>query len=126
MNKGGSKPVFKGAPSACLTAFGAMASQPVMPANARSSETPLHHALCQLQVQDKRKELLTAKMHDYYKAEPKALHADAKAIALKEWKLLDDEHRSVYQERAAGTAASCLKMHTLRVAPAGLQRKYVP
>ncbi|KAL3147456.1 hypothetical protein ABBQ38_014514 [Trebouxia sp. C0009 RCD-2024] len=76
MNKGGSKPVFKGAPSACLTAFGAM-------------------------VQDKRKELLAGNMHDYYKAEPKTLQADAKAVALKEWKLLDEEHRSVYQERAA-------------------------
>ncbi|DBA78417.1 TPA: hypothetical protein ACH3X2_007913 [Trebouxia sp. C0005] len=77
MNKGGAKPVFKGAPSACLTAFGAM-------------------------VQDKRKELLEdGKMQDFYKSEPKSLQADARSAALKEWKLLDEEHRSLYQERAA-------------------------
>ncbi|DBB00824.1 TPA: hypothetical protein ACH3X1_000752 [Trebouxia sp. C0004] len=77
MNKGGSKPVFKGAPSACLTAFGAM-------------------------VQDKRKELLgDSKMQDFYKSEPKSLQADARSAALKEWKLLDEEHRSMYQEHAA-------------------------
>ncbi|KAL0046964.1 hypothetical protein WJX82_003155 [Trebouxia sp. C0006] len=77
MNKGGSKPVFKGAPSACLTAFGAL-------------------------VQDKRKELLEdGKMQDFYKSEPKSLQADARSAALKEWKLLDEEHRCMYQERAA-------------------------
>ena len=56
-----------------------------------------------LQVQDKRKELLAGEMHDYYRAEPKVLHTDAKTVAVKAWKLLDEEHRSAYQERAAGT-----------------------
>ena len=60
-----------------------------------------------MQVQDKRKHLLQdAKMHDYYKAETKYLQADARSAALKEWKLLDEEHRAVYQERAAGTVHS--------------------
>ena len=54
-------------------------------------------------MQDKRKELLAGEMNNYYRAEPKSLQADAKAVAIKEWKLLDEEHRSAYQERAAGT-----------------------
>lgn len=58
------------------------------------------------QVQDKRKELLAGEMHDYYRAEPRVLQTDAKAVAVKEWKLLDEEHRSAYQERAAGTLLS--------------------
>lgn len=53
-------------------------------------------------MQDKRKELLEGEMREYYKAEPKSLQADAKSMAVKEWKLLDEEHRSGYQERAAG------------------------
>ncbi len=54
-------------------------------------------------MQDKRNELLEdGKMQDFYKSEPKSLQADARSAALKEWKLLDEEHRSMYQERAAG------------------------
>ena len=53
-------------------------------------------------MQDKRKELLEGEMRECYKAEPKSLQADAKSMAVKEWKLLDEEHRSGYQERAAG------------------------
>ena len=41
MNKGGSKPVFKGAPSACLTAFGALVSPSATLALASSSQQPL-------------------------------------------------------------------------------------
>ena len=63
---------------------------------------PFTCVLIMLQVQDKRKELLAGEMGDYYRAEPKVLQADAKAVAVKEWKLLDEEHRSAYQERAAG------------------------
>ena len=58
-------------------------------------------------MQDKRKELLAGEKLDYYRAEPKSLQADAKAVAIKEWKLLDEEHRSAYQERAAGTWLIC-------------------
>ncbi len=55
-------------------------------------------------MQDKRKELLEdSKMQDFYKSEPKSLQADARSAALKEWKLLDEAHRSMYQERAAGS-----------------------
>lgn len=54
-------------------------------------------------MQDKRRELLAGEMLDYYRAESKSLQANAKAVAVKEWKLLDEEHRSAYQERAAGT-----------------------
>lgn len=58
-------------------------------------------------MQDKRKELLEDnKMQDFYKSEPKSLQADARSAALKEWKLLDEEHRSTYQERAAGNATA--------------------
>lgn len=46
MNKGGSKPVFKGAPSACLTAFGAMVSPSMDPYKGQVCKTPLLHALC--------------------------------------------------------------------------------
>lgn len=65
-------------------------------------------------------------MHDYYKAEPKTLQADAKAVALKEWKLLDEEHRSVYQERAAGTLLLCASnCKPCETALAGFQRNHV-
>ena len=53
-------------------------------------------------MQDKRKELLEGEMYQYYRAEPKSLQADAKSLAIKDWKLLDEEHRSAFQERAAG------------------------
>ena len=52
---------------------------------------------------EKRKELLgDNKMQAFYQAEPSALQADARSAALKEWKLLDEQHRTVYQEHAAG------------------------
>lgn len=73
-----------------------------------------------LQVQDKRKELLAGEMVDYYIAEPKVLQADAKAVAVKEWKLLDEEHRSAYQERAAGTRL----IHVLQPLPLQACKKF--
>ncbi len=63
-------------------------------------------------MQDKRKELLEdSKMQDFYKSEPKSLQADARSAALKEWKLLDEEHRSMYQERAAGSLPTVPVLH---------------
>lgn len=65
-------------------------------------------------------------MRDYYKAEPKALQADAKADALKEWKLLDEEHRSAYQERAAGALLLyASKRIPCTTALSGFQRSHV-
>lgn len=63
-------------------------------------------------MQVKRKELLEdSKMQDFYKSEPKSLQADARSAALKEWKLLDEEHRSMYQERAAGSVPTQPLLH---------------
>ena len=65
-------------------------------------------------------------MNDFYRAEPKALQADARAVALKEWKLLDEEHCSVYQERAAGDLLhQAHKSILCATPPAGLQRNYI-
>ena len=65
-------------------------------------------------MQNKRNDLLEdGKMQDFYKSEPKSLQADARSAALKEWKLLDEEHRSMYQERAAGSLPAQSLLHQL-------------
>ena len=63
--------------------------------------------VCINQVQQKRRELQEGEMHNYYSSETRSLQIDARTAALKEWKLLSDADRAVYQAEAAGTLQIC-------------------
>ena len=59
------------------------------------------------QVQQKRRELQEGEMHNYYSSETRSLQMDARTAALKEWKMLSDTDRAVYQAEAAGMVQIC-------------------
>ena len=94
--------MFKGAPRACLTAFGALVKSSQHTCCPRESSKKICTHNTALQVQDKRQELQQGEMHSYYSSETKILNMDARSAALKEWKNMAQEDRAVYQARAAG------------------------
>eukprot|EP00891_Asterochloris_glomerata_P005058 jgi/Astpho2/5058/fgenesh1_pg.00071_%23_37_t len=65
----------------------------------------------------------------YYRDEPAMLHQDARAQALAEWKVLDDEGRRPFQQKAAGKPCRCcfLRLTALTIAnPQALCRLLSP
>ena len=76
-NKGGASFRFLGAPKAAMTAVGAF-------------------------VEHIRATLNQGPKMQYYRDEPAMLQHDARARALADWKVLDDEGRRPFQQKAAG------------------------
>lgn len=103
-DKGGASFRFVGAPKAAMTAVGAF----------------LEHIRATLSQGPKKQ---------YYRDEPAMLHQDARAQALAEWKVLDDEGRRPFQQKAAGKPCCCcfLRLTALTIAnPQALCRLLSP
>ena len=92
-DKGGASFRFVGAPKAAMTAVGAF-------------------------VEHVRATLSRGPKKQYYQDEPAMLHQDARAQALAEWKVLDDEGRRPFQQKAAGKPCCCCSLHVIALTTA--------